>query len=92
MPKLILSVAYRGILDSPLICKDSKRIEKRIRADYHDITEWAASQGWAAKIDAHLLDGTISHSVDLDYSKLSSLSIRVGPMQSIEADYLVSFY
>lgn len=41
MPKLILSVAYRGILD---------------------------------------------------YSKLSNLSIRVGPMRIIEADYLVSVY
>ena len=53
MPKLILSVAYRGILDSPLVCEESRQIEKRIRADYHDITEWAASQGWTAKVEAN---------------------------------------
>lgn len=92
MPKLILSVAYRGILDSPLICEESRQIEKRIRADYHDITEWAASQGWTAKVEAQLRDGTICHSINLDYSKLSDLSIRVGPMRIIEADYLVSVY
>ena len=38
MSKLILSIAYRGILDSPLVCEESRQIEKRIRADYHDIT------------------------------------------------------